>query len=114
MISSDEQKALVELAEKHDLVILSDEVYDRLMFDQPVAPSIARLDKKREHVVVVNSLSKTYNMTGWRLGWAIGNEKIIGLMTKAAEFITSNPAAMTQQATIVALRDGEPWGQPAS
>jgi aspartate aminotransferase len=46
-------------------------------------------------------------MTGWRLGWAIGNERLIGLMTKAAEFITSNPPTMTQQATIVALRDGE-------
>ena len=47
------------------------------------------------------------HMTGWRLGWAIGNEQIIQLMTKAAEFITSNPPAPTQQATIVALRDGD-------
>jgi aspartate/methionine/tyrosine aminotransferase len=107
VISSEEQRAIVEIAEEHDLVILSDEVYERLMFDAPVAPSIARFDQKLRHVVVVNSLSKTYNMTGWRLGWAIGNERIIGLMTKAAEFITSNPPAPTQQAAIVALRDGE-------
>jgi aspartate aminotransferase len=109
VIRPDEQKALVELARRHDLVILSDEVYDRLSFDQTVAPSIARYDETRDHVLVVNSLSKTYNMTGWRLGWAIGNERLIGLMTKAAEFITSNPPTPTQQAAIVALRDGEPY-----
>jgi aspartate/methionine/tyrosine aminotransferase len=109
VISADEQKALVDLARRHDLVILSDEVYERLSFVEPVARSIARFDPKMEHVLVVNSLSKTYNMTGWRLGWAIGNEKLIGLITKAAEFITSNAPTPTQQAAIVALRDGEPY-----
>ncbi len=109
VMTAEEQKALVEIARRHDLVILSDEVYERLSFENEVAPSIARFDEKLEHVLVVNSLSKTYNMTGWRLGWAIGNERLIGLMTKAAEFITSNPATPTQQATIVALRDGEAY-----
>ena len=109
VIRADEQKALVELARKHGLVILSDEIYERLCFEQNVAPSIARFDPELEHVLVVNGLSKAYNMTGWRLGWSIGNERLIGLMTKAAEFVTSNPATMTQQATIVALRDGEPY-----
>jgi len=111
VISADEQKALVELARRHDLVILSDEVYERLSFVEPVAPSIARFDPKMEHVLVINSLSKTYNMTGWRLGWAIGNERLIGLITKAAEFITSNAPTPTQQAAIAALRDGEPYVQ---
>jgi len=109
VISASDQEELVELARRHDLLILSDEVYERLSFDQPVAPSIARFDKKLEHVLVINSLSKTYNMTGWRLGWAIGNERLINLMTKAAEFITSNAPAPTQQAAIVALRDGDAY-----
>jgi aspartate/methionine/tyrosine aminotransferase len=109
VMTAGEQEALVDIARQHDLVILSDEVYERLSFESEVAPSIARFDEKLQHVVVVNSLSKTYNMTGWRLGWAIGNERLIGLMTKAAEFITSNPATPTQQAAIVALRDGEPF-----
>ena len=56
---------------------------------------------------MVNSFSKTYNMTGWRLGWAQSSERIIKTMCKAAEFITSNPTAMVQQAGMVALRDGE-------
>jgi aspartate/methionine/tyrosine aminotransferase len=107
MITEDEQRALYALALEHDLVILSDEVYERLAFDVELAPSFARVADDKEHIVVVNSFSKTYNMTGWRLGWAQASARMVKTMSSAAEFITSNPAAMVQQAGIVALRDGE-------
>jgi aspartate/methionine/tyrosine aminotransferase len=58
---------------------------------------------------VVNSFSKTYNMTGWRLGYALTNETLARLMTKLEEFVISNPPAMVQRAGIVALRDGEAY-----
>ena len=109
VIHEDEQRALGELAERHDLVILADEVYERLMYDRPLAPSFARVIPNRDRLIVVNSFSKAYNMTGWRLGWAQASEPMVRVMYKAAEFITSNPAAMVQQAGIVALRDGEPY-----
>jgi aspartate/methionine/tyrosine aminotransferase len=109
MITVDEQRALYELAAQHDLMILADEVYERLVFDAPIAPSFARIDSRTDRLLVVNSFSKTYNMTGWRLGWAQGSERVIRLMYKAAEFMTSNAPAMVQQAGIVALRDGEPY-----
>ena len=122
MISVDEQQALAELAERHDLVILSDEVYERLIYDDkpkglsppeglspPVAPSFARVIDNKDRLVVVNSFSKTYNMTGWRLGWAQSSEATIRTMYKAVEFMTSNATAMVQQAGIVALCDGEPY-----
>jgi aspartate aminotransferase len=109
VITVEEQRALYRLAEEHDLMILADEVYERLVFDGPIAPSLARVAADRSRVIVVNSFSKTYNMTGWRLGWAQGSERMMRLMYAAAEFITSNPAAMVQQAGIVALRDGEPY-----
>ncbi|HTE46182.1 MAG TPA: pyridoxal phosphate-dependent aminotransferase [Gemmatimonadaceae bacterium] len=105
----EEQRMLAELAERHDLMILSDEVYERLVFDQPIAPSFARISDVRDRLIVVNSFSKTYNMTGWRLGWAQASEPTIRLMYKAAEFMTSNASAMVQQAGIVALRDGEAY-----
>jgi aspartate/methionine/tyrosine aminotransferase len=107
MITIAEQRALCELADRHDLVILSDEVYERLAFDTEIAPSLARVAGNHDRLIVVNSFSKTYNMTGWRLGWAQGSEPMIRAMYRAAEFMTSNPAAMVQQAGIVALRDGE-------
>jgi aspartate/methionine/tyrosine aminotransferase len=109
MISVDEQRALCDLADRHDLVILADEVYERLVYDTSLAPSFSRVMPDKDRIIVVNSFSKTYNMTGWRLGWAQASESIIRTMYKAAEFITSNPAAMVQRAGIVALRDGEAY-----
>ena len=107
--TTDEQQALYELAEQHDLMILSDEVYERLVFDRPVAPTFANVAVNKNRLIVVNSFSKTYNMTGWRLGWAQSTERTIRLMYKAAEFMSSNAAAMVQQGGIVALRDGEQY-----
>ncbi len=109
VMTGDDQRTLYELAERHDLVVLADEVYERLVFADTLAPSFARIPGGGDRVIVVNSFSKTYNMTGWRLGWAQSGERTIRLMYQAAEFMTSNPAAMVQQAGIVALRDGEPY-----
>lgn len=119
LIGEDEQRSLLALADKHRLTILADEVYERLVYDLPsealakeggvtVAPSFARVAEHRDRLIVVNSFSKTYNMTGWRLGWAQGSEATIKTMYQAVEFMTSNAPAMVQQAGIVALRDGEP------
>ena len=110
VITQDEQRALAEVAERHDLVILADEVYERLVYDgRAIAPSFARIEADRDRLIIVNSFSKTYNMTGWRLGWAQTSERTITAIYRAVEFMTSNPAAMVQQAGIVALRDGEPY-----
>jgi aspartate/methionine/tyrosine aminotransferase len=109
MISEAEQHAIAGIADRHDVVILSDEVYERLAFDMPIAPSLARIMNDKDRLIVVNSFSKTYNMTGWRLGWAQSSEAVVGQLYKAAEFITSNPTALVQQAGIVALRDGEDY-----
>jgi aspartate/methionine/tyrosine aminotransferase len=108
-ITEAEQHALAAIAARHDVVILSDEVYERLTFDTPIAPSLARVIENKDRLIVVNSFSKTYNMTGWRLGWAQSSEPVVRALYKAAEFITSNPTAIVQQAGIVALRDGEAY-----
>src|SRR5215510_14237697 len=109
VIKPDEQRALYAIAVENDVMLLADEVYERLAFSTALAPSFARIAEPRDHLIVVNSFSKTYSMTGWRLGWAQSTEPVIRAMTSAAEFMTSNAAAMVQQAGIVALRDGEPY-----
>lgn len=109
MASVDEQRSLAAIATESGARILTDEVYERLVFDEPIAPSFARVVEDKDRLIVVNSFSKTYNMTGWRLGWAQSSEPVIRAMYKAAEFITSNPTAIVQQAGIVALRDGEAY-----
>jgi aspartate aminotransferase len=112
VVSENEQRQLLQICDEHDLVLLADEVYERLTYDdRDVAPSFARVAPNRERLIVVNSFSKTYNMTGWRLGWAQGDEAAIKTMYKAVEFMTSNPTAAVQQAGIVALRSGEPYVQ---
>jgi aspartate/methionine/tyrosine aminotransferase len=109
MMTDDEQRALAHIAARHGVAVLSDEVYERLTFDTPIAPSMARFIDDKDRLIVVNSFSKTYNMTGWRLGWAQAGESTIRTLCKAAEFITSNPTSIVQQAGIVALRDGEAY-----
>ncbi|HEX6216071.1 MAG TPA: aminotransferase class I/II-fold pyridoxal phosphate-dependent enzyme [Vicinamibacterales bacterium] len=110
VISEEEQRALMAIADQHRLMVLADEVYERLIYDdRDIAPSFARVAANPDRLIVVNSFSKTYNMTGWRLGWAQASEHVITTMYKAVEFMTSNPAAPVQQAGIVALRDGEDY-----
>ncbi len=109
MLAPDEQCALGDLAEAHNLRILADEVYERITYDAPVAPSFARVVENKERLIAVNSFSKTYCMTGWRLGWAQSSAAMIRAMTTSMEFMTSNASAPVQQAGIVALRDGEAY-----
>src|SRR5262245_24370443 len=81
MIGADEQRALYQLAVEYDAMLLADEVYERLAFGEPIAPSFARIAGDREHLIIINSFSKTYNMTGWRLGWAQASTGLIRAMT---------------------------------
>ena len=109
MLTPVEQRALGDLAEAHNVRILADEVYERITYDVPVAASFARVVENKERLIVVNSFSKTYCMTGWRLGWAQSSAAMIRAMTTSVEFMTSNASAPVQQAGIVALRDGEAY-----
>jgi len=109
MATADEQRLLAALAEEHGLRILADEVYERITYQLPIAPSFARVVEDKERLIVANSFSKTYCMTGWRLGWAQSSAAVTRAMTTAVEFMTSNASAPVQRAGIVALRDGEAY-----
>jgi aspartate/methionine/tyrosine aminotransferase len=103
-----EQLALLDFTRRHKLWLVADEVYERLYYEGTVAPSILRLCSRDDAVIVVNSFSKTYCMTGWRLGWAIARADLIHKATQLNEFIISHAASMIQKAGEVALRQGEP------
>ena len=105
-LTTDEQRALAAVAEAHNLRILADEVYEQITYDAPIAPSFAGVVEDKDRLIVANSFSKTYCMTGWRLGWAQSSDAMIAAMTTGVEFMTSNAAAPVQQAGIAALRDG--------
>ncbi|MFC4770921.1 pyridoxal phosphate-dependent aminotransferase [Enterococcus hermanniensis] len=99
-----ELRAIGEWAVRHDLLIISDDIYDHLVYNGNEAPHIASLsDEIFHHTVIINGVSKTYSMTGWRIGYAVGNPEIIGGMTSIASQATSNPAAVSQAAAVEAL-----------
>jgi len=94
-------KALVELARKHDLWLISDEVYEDLIFAGEHVPA-ARFDAER--VITVSGVSKSYAMTGWRIGWAITNPELVALCGKIQEALVSCPSAVSQAAAEAAVR----------
>jgi len=102
-----EQEALLTFARRHGLWLLADEVYERLYYEGAVAPSILRLCSRDDAVIVVQSFSKSYCMTGWRLGWLISRRDLVQKATQLNEFIVSHAASMIQKAGEVALRQGE-------
>ncbi len=109
----EEQQGLLEFARRHGLWLLADEVYERLWYCGAVpgepAPSILRLATRQDPVLVVQSFSKSYCMTGWRLGWIAARADFARRATQLNEFIISSAPAFAQKAGEAALEHGEPF-----
>jgi aspartate aminotransferase len=102
VISPDEFEKIYALAAAKGITLLTDECYCRLVYDS--APfSIASLEGARPNVVVAGSLSKTYAMTGWRIGYTLGPKPLIGAINKLQSHSTSNPTSIAQKAAVEAL-----------
>jgi len=107
-IAAEEQiKKLAEIAIKHDLYVISDEVYSQLVFDGGKATSIATLPGMRERTIIIHSFSKTYAMTGWRVGYAIGPNEVIRNMIKFQENVAACVNSAAQFGAIAALESGQ-------
>jgi len=102
VVAPEDLEAIVRLAHKHGIYVLLDECYVYLTFTGEVVSGGSFTDCK-EHIVVLGSLSKTYAMTGWRAGFALGPKPIITAMSKLQSQSTSNTASMVQRASIAAL-----------
>ena len=102
VVSPEDLEAIVRLAHKHGIFVLLDECYVYLNFTGKIVSGGSFTDCK-EHVVVLGSLSKTYAMTGWRAGYALGPKAIIAAMSKLQSQSTSNTASMVQRASIAAV-----------
>jgi aminotransferase len=95
--------SISELAIKHNLVVISDEVYKSLIYDDYEYKSIASIDGMRERTILVNSLSKEFCMTGWRIGYVLGPSEVITAMTKLQENIVACAPLPSQYAAMEAL-----------
>ena len=104
--SKEELTAIGEWAVAHDLLILADDIYHRLVYNGAEFTAISSLsDEIRKRTTVINGVSKTFAMTGWRIGLAVGDPEIISAMTKIASQTTSNPTAVAQYAAIEAFEE---------
>jgi aspartate aminotransferase len=98
-------RAVTESAVEDGIYVVSDEVYRALVYGDRshVSPLTLAPEEMKDRVFVVDGVSKTFAMTGWRIGWGIGDEEIIAAMAKIQSQATSNPAAMAQAAAVAAL-----------
>ncbi|MGK0551651.1 pyridoxal phosphate-dependent aminotransferase [Enterococcus faecalis] len=102
--TKDELLTIGNWAVEHDILIVSDDIYGRLVYNQNEFTAIATLSEAiRRQTVIINGVSKTYAMTGWRIGYAVGDEQLIQAMNAIASQSTSNPVAVSQYAAIEAL-----------
>jgi aminotransferase len=97
---------IAKLAEKYDLVIISDEIYDRLVYGVQHT-QFASLPGMRERTVVLSGFSKSHAMTGWRLGYAVGPVEIIQAMAKVHQYTIMSASTMAQYAALRGLQDGD-------
>jgi len=108
--TSADQDRLLEFARRHELWLLADEVYERLVYRDPLgtpAPSILKKATRDDALIVAQSFSKTYCMTGWRVGWLVARADLAAKATQLNEFIISHAPSFSQRAAETALVWGE-------
>ena len=100
---------IADFAEKHDLIVISDEIYGDLTYGDEEHVCFSSLPNMQERTVLLNGFSKAYAMTGWRIGYALGNKAIIAAMTKIHQYTMLCAPITAQVAAIEALRHGEKY-----
>ncbi len=104
VFSREELETIASLCSEHGVVAVADEIYEHILYDGERHVSIAALPGMEELAVTINSLSKTYSVTGWRVGWAIACEELTSAIRKVHDFVTVGAAAPLQEAGARALR----------
>ena len=102
--SAEQVKAIGEWALAHGIWIISDEIYEHLLYDGATAPSLpVVVPELADQTIIINGVAKTYAMTGWRVGWMIGPKDVIKAATNLQSHLTSNVSNVSQRAAIAAL-----------
>lgn len=109
VFTREELQIIVDLAIKYDSYVITDEVYEHIIYDDHKHIYMATLPGMRERTIMCSSLSKTYSITGWRLGYVIANEKVIDRVKKVHDFLTVGAAAPLMEAATVGLNFGDEY-----
>lgn len=100
---------VVQTCRERDIVLVYDNPYAEMTFDGYVAPSIFDVDGARDVAIEFHSMSKTFNMTGWRCGWAAGNPAIVGALSKVKSFVDTGQFQAVQYAAVAAMESADAW-----
>ncbi len=109
LMEREQQRAVLDFCRQRGIWLIADEVYDRIVYDRPVAPSLLDIADADDPLIRVNSFSKSWAMTGWRLGWITAPESFAPVIEKMNEFNIASATTMAQHAGVVALAEGEPF-----
>jgi N-succinyldiaminopimelate aminotransferase len=109
VLREDELRAIAEVACEHDLVVVTDEVYEHLTYDDVRHVPLASLDGMRERTLTISSGGKTFSFTGWKVGWASGQADLVRATLTAKQFLTFTSAAPLQPAIAEALALGDDY-----
>ena len=106
-LPAEDRAAILEHCRRHGIWLVADDVYERLSFDAPQAPSFLEIAEPDDRLISTNSFSKAWRMTGWRLGWMVMPEPLVESVGVLLEYNTSCAPDFVQSAAIVALNEGE-------
>jgi N-succinyldiaminopimelate aminotransferase len=101
--SREELSVIAELCQKHNVIAITDEVYEHILYDETVHTRLATLPGMAERTLTISSLGKTFSVTGWKIGWAIGAAALVNAVNQAHQFITFAVASPLQAAAATAL-----------
>jgi len=99
----------IDFCRERDIVLVHDHAYSEIAFDGYRPPSVLEYDGARDVAIEFHSLSKTYNMTGWRLGWAVGNHALVAALTQVKTFMDTGVFLAVQAAGVAALQSWDGW-----
>lgn len=102
--SREELTVVAELCEKHDVIAITDEVYEHIVYDGVRHTRLATLPGMAERTLTISSLGKTFSVTGWKVGWAVGPKSLVNAVNQAHQFITFSVASPLQAAAVTALK----------
>jgi N-succinyldiaminopimelate aminotransferase len=112
LFEPDELEAVASVAREHDLIVISDEVWEHVVLDHQHFTSLASLPGMAERTIKIGSAGKIFSLTGWKVGWMIAAPELAGTVARAHQFLTFSTAPNLQTAVAYGLNEGDEWIQP--
>jgi aspartate/methionine/tyrosine aminotransferase len=112
LFDPDELEAVADIAREHDLTVIADEVWEKIVLDRRQFTSIAALPGMAERTIKIGSAGKIFSLTGWKVGWMVAAPALAGVVARAHQFLTFSTAPNLQSAVAFGLNEGDSWLEP--